>query len=296
MRGLEIVGGRYRIVRELAIGGMGTIYEAEHVGTRDRFALKLMTVGEDDPQLVTRFRREASAAAKIASDHVVRVFEVDVADDVDGRLFIVMELLDGNDLAQLLTQRGPLPPGEALAYLQHVADAVASAHSVGIVHRDLKPQNLFLHRRPDGTSIVKLLDFGVARMMDPDVTDITDACAPIGTPRYMAPEQLSLGGRGIGPATDVWALGLVALELLTTESYWRAHVPSALMEEIRRGAEYLPSARWPFLPRRFDTWFLRSCAIEPRDRWRSVREQIDALTPVLEHAAARATSDRGRNA
>ena len=288
MRAPEIVGGRYRLVRELAMGGMGTIYEAEHVGTGDRFALKLMTIGEDDPQLVTRFRREASAAAKIVSDHVVRVYEVDFADNFDARLFIVMELLDGADLAQILAHRGRLPFGEALSYLQQVAHAVESAHGVGIVHRDLKPQNLFLHRHADGTSVVKLLDFGVARMLDPDATDITDACAPVGTPRYMAPEQLYGGGRGIGPPTDVWALGLVALELLTGESYWRAQVPSALLEEIQRGAEYLPSSRWPYLPRRFDTWFLRSCAIEPRDRWRSVREQIDALTPVLEQAEARA--------
>jgi len=283
----EIVGGRYRVVRELAVGGMGTIYEVEHTGTRDRFALKMMTVGEDDPQLLTRFRREASAAGKIVSDHVVRVYEVDTADNLGGRLFIVMELLDGADLAQILASRGPLPFGEALSCLQQVAHAVESAHSVGIVHRDLKPQNLFMHRRGDGTSVVKLLDFGVARMLDPDATDITDASAPVGTPRYMAPEQLSLGGRGIGPATDVWALGLVAIELLTAESYWRAQLPSAVMEEIQRGAGYLPSARWSFLPRRMDTWFLRSCALEPRDRWRSVREQIDALTPILEQAARR---------
>ena len=285
----EVIGGRYRLVREIALGGMGVVYEAVHLQTGGRFALKLMTVADDAPQLVTRFRREASAASSIASEHVVRVYEVDVAPEVDDRLFIVMELLSGEDLAETLERRGALPPGEALTVLQQVARALESCHAAGIVHRDLKPSNLFLHSRPDGTTLVKLLDFGVARLLDPEATDITDGSSPLGTPRYMAPEQFLLGGRGIGPTTDVWALGLVALELLTAESYWREQVPSALIQEIGRGTTYLPSARWRSLPRRFDTWFLRSCAIDAKDRWRSIREQIDALTPVLEQAAARSS-------
>jgi serine/threonine-protein kinase len=283
-----VIGKRYRVIRAIAAGGMGAVYEVEHLVTRERLALKLMGHGgESDPQLLTRFRREASAATMIASEHVVRVVEIDAAPELDGRLFLVMELLSGADLGRILERRGRLPPDEALDYLVQVARGLEQVHAAGIVHRDLKPQNLFVHAAGEGKRVVKLLDFGVARLLDPDATTVTDAGGPVGTPRFMAPEQLLAGTPGLGPTTDVWAFGLTALELLSGEGYWRSKLPSALVEEIRGGPRELPTARWPFLPARLDGWFLRSCATAPRDRWRSIREQSDALAPILERAASR---------
>jgi serine/threonine-protein kinase len=282
-----VIGGRYRVVRPLAMGGMGAVYGVQHATTGERLALKVMgTGGDGDPQLLTRFRREASAAAMIASEHVVRIIEIDAAPELDGRLFLVMELLSGADLGKVLETRGPLPPAESLEYLVQVARGLEQVHAAGIVHRDLKPPNLFVHTTAEGGRIVKLLDFGVARLLDPDATTVTDAGGPVGTPRFMAPEQFVAGMPGLGPTTDVWAFGLTALELLTGEGYWRSNLPSAVIDEIRGGPRELPTARWRFLPPRLDGWFLRSCATEPRDRWRSIREQIDALVPILERAAA----------
>lgn len=276
-----IIGGRYRVLRALAMGGMGVVYEVEHLETGEHLALKVMGGGEGDPQLLTRFRREATAASMIASEHVVRCIEMDAAPELDGRLFLVMELLSGSDLGKVLEARGRLPPEEALEYLVQVARGLEHVHAAGIVHRDLKPQNIFVHMTKDGTRIVKLLDFGVARLLDPEATTVTDVGGPVGTPRFMAPEQIVANMSGLGPTTDVWAYGLTALEVLTGEGYWRSKLPSAVIDEIRGGPKELPTARWPFLPSRLDGWFLRSCATNPGDRWRSSREQSDALVPIL---------------
>jgi serine/threonine protein kinase len=275
-----IIAGRYRIIRELAAGGMGVVYEVERLDNGERFAMKTMLKGHDDPTLVTRFRREASASASIANEHVVKVFELDRAPELDNALFLVMELLVGEDLGAMIG-RGPIPPRDVLEYVWQIGGALSAAHAAGIVHRDLKPQNLFVHSTPSGRRVVKLLDFGVARLLDPDATSVTDRRGPIGTMHYISPEQLGPGGNA-GPTTDIWALGLITLELLVGASYWRGRGMKDLLFEVNRGPTEPPSARWPNLPRAFDAWFLRSCAVSPVHRFQSVREQTAALAPILQ--------------
>ncbi|MDP2325958.1 MAG: serine/threonine-protein kinase, partial [Gammaproteobacteria bacterium] len=194
---LPLIGGRYRVLRELGRGGMGVVYVVEHVNTGDHLALKLLLAHANaSPETVVRFKREARAPAKIKSEHVVRVTDADVAPELDHAPFLVMELLDGQDLEKLVETCGMLPPDQIVDMLAQVARALDKAHAAGIVHRDLKPENLFLHKREDGSQIVKILDFGISKVMGGEGLGSTDQSggatktgSVFGTPLYMAPEQ-----------------------------------------------------------------------------------------------------------
>jgi serine/threonine-protein kinase len=279
-----VVAGRYRVVREIGQGGMGTVYLVEHVHTGERLALKALRSGAAAlGPAAERFKREARASARIRSEHVVRVIDADVIGDMR---FLVMELLEGYALADLSRARGKLPYPEAIAILAQVAVALDRAHSMGIVHRDVKPENVFVHRRDDGSAIVKVLDFGVAKVLAPgDAGDAahlsTTTGVVMGTPAYMAPEQARGLPDAIGPATDVWAIGLVALRLLTGEAYWQATTMGDLMAHIIALPLDVPSQRWPWLPPGFDGWFFRSCDRDPARRFASVGEQVRELASVL---------------
>ena len=192
-----------------------------------------------------------------------------------------MELLAGADFAKILKEHGRLPPNDVFEWIRQTGEALAAAHAAGIVHRDLKPENLFLHTTGEGRRVVKLLDFGVARLLDPEATSVTETGAPIGTMRYIAPELLVPGQPVVGPATDIWGVGLITFELLVGSQYWKARRLRALLEEVLRGPIEPPSVRWPFLPRGFDAWFLRSRALDPRARWPFIRDQVAALGPIL---------------
>jgi serine/threonine-protein kinase len=282
------IASRYRILRELGRGGMGVVYVVEHTRTGDQLALKLLHGrAARDPQAIERFKREARASARIKSDHVVKVVDADIAPELENAPFLVMELLDGHDLEKLVTERGRLPPDEALDYLTQTARALDKSHALGIVHRDLKPENIFLHRREDGSTIVKILDFGISKIVgtegggDMTGAGMTSTGAIMGTPLYMAPEQARGLVSQIGPTTDVWAVGLIALRLLTGEIYWTANSVAELMVHILAEPLYRPTQRWPWLPPGIDDWFARSCAREPAHRFRSVGEQVDALGEAL---------------
>src|SRR5258708_28455864 len=162
----ELVAGKYRIERVLGEGGMGVVVAAHHEGLEERVAIKfLLSDVAQDSEHGKRFTREARAAAKIRSEHVVHV--TDVGRLENGTPFIVMEYLEGTDLGALVARRGPLPIADALDYLLQACEAIAVAHSLGIVHRDLKPANLFLSTRPDGSPCVKVLDFGISKVVTP---------------------------------------------------------------------------------------------------------------------------------
>jgi serine/threonine protein kinase len=157
---------------------------------------------------------------------------------------------------------------------------------MGIVHRDLKPENLFLHQREDGTTILKIVDFGISKLVGGDGNDIASAGMTktgsiMGTPLYMSPEQARGRTSEIGPATDVWAMGLIAMQLLSGEIYWRANTIAELMSQILAEPFYPPSQRWTSFGPAVDAWFMRSCAREPKDRFTSVGEQIAALAAAL---------------
>jgi serine/threonine-protein kinase len=185
----EIIASRYVPIRLIATGGMGAVYEVEHARTGDRLALKLLLsrVGSP-PEALERFKREARASARIKSDNVVRVTDADVAPELGGAPFLVMELLEGTDLERLAQKERPAA-ADVVVWLRQAARAVDKAHSLGIVHRDLKPENLFLSMpaTSEGQApIVKVLDFGIAKMIE-EGTGATGPGQILGTPKYMAP-------------------------------------------------------------------------------------------------------------
>lgn len=194
---------------------MGIVVAAYHLELEQPVAIKfLLDTMTDREEGAERFRREARAAAKIHSDHVVRVLDVGVMND--GVRYMVMEYLEGRDLAEELQERGSVPLGTACGFILEAIDAVSHAHAVGIVHRDLKPANLFLARRPDGAQRVKVLDFGISKTMGATTNEqlsLTKTSAWIGSPLYMAPEQMQ-SARDVDARADVWSLGAILYELL----------------------------------------------------------------------------------
>jgi TOMM system kinase/cyclase fusion protein len=276
-----VVAGRYRLLSEIGRGSMGKVYRVEHVHTGEAFAMKVLGAHvETDASMVERFKREARTPALIKSDHVVKVIDADVAPELGGAPFLVMELLDGVDLEKYSAHAGKLPAADVVRILGQVARALDRAHAIGVVHRDLKPANVFMHRREDGV-VVKLLDFGISKLAPTgEAARITASGAIMGTPLYMPPEQ-ALGRSEIRPAADIWSLGMLAYRLLTGQTYWSAHSVAELMAAIVRDPVSVPTARHSELPAEFDAWFLRSCDRSPDERWSSAGEQITALAAAL---------------
>lgn len=286
----SVFAGEYRVVRPIAEGGMGAVYEVEQVGTGASRALKIM-----HPQLVhdeklrARFVQEARVSALIESDHIVSVVGAGV-DAETGTPWLAMELLKGETLAQFLARRGALALWELRDIFSQLCHALSSAHSVGVVHRDLKPENIFLGvaRREGIAFTVKVLDFGIAKL-------IADAhqthTAAIGTPLWMAPEQTEVGG-SVRAATDVWALGLLAFYCLTGFHYWRIAnaerlSAAALLREVvldtltpasDRAAEYHRADR---VPAGFDGWFARCVVRDVDKRFQTAREAREALEQII---------------
>jgi serine/threonine-protein kinase len=271
-----IIAGKLRVVRLLGAGGMGAVYEVEHQITKHRRALKMMHRGMAllVPDAITRFLREASAAGRIGNPHIVETF--DAGELPSGEPYIVMEMLQGRSLAELITRGGPLEAALVVEIMQQACNGVQAAHDAGIVHRDLKPENLFLVDGP--APLLKILDFGVSKF-DPERTGdarVTAEGATLGTPSYMAPEQL--GGDGqIDGRTDVYALGVVLYECLTGTMPYNANSLPELALRIYEG-RYAPlrSLR-PDLQPEFETIVARAMAREKEQRFATVREFGAAL-------------------
>jgi serine/threonine-protein kinase len=259
---------------------MGTVYVVEHVHTGEHLAMKVLLaqVGASQEH-IERFKREARASARIKSEHVVRVTDSDVAAELNGAPFLVMELLEGADL-DTLTHDEPVAPSTVLEWLRQVARALDKAHGLGLVHRDLKPENLFLTRREDGTPLVKILDYGLVKMVE-NAAGQTQTGEILGTPRYMAPEQARGDVEQIGPGTDRWALGLIAYKFLTGDDYWTAKTVHHLLAQIVYEEVAPPSSRGAKLGPAFDAWFATACNREPERRFSSAAEQVEALAEAL---------------
>ncbi len=289
----EVFAGDYRVAKKLGEGGMGAVYEAEQISTRRRRALKLMLPElVEKPDIRARFEREARVGADIESDHVVEVIASGV-DAGSGAPWLVMELLDGEGLEAYVARRGFLPPAEVRDVLDQICHALGAAHEKGIVHRDLKPENVFLAkpRRRGVPFVVKILDFGIAKIVAEVKTTSSKTRGILGSPMWMAPEQAD-PSKPIGPRADVWALGLVAFHLLTGRYFWKtASVESAsvwmLMNEAfglpmpsasARAAEYGCAER---LPPGFDAWFARCVARDASERFADATKANDALAPIL---------------
>ena len=216
--------GKYRVVRVMGSGGMGIVVEAFHEVLHQRVAVKFAAPLACDDEAIARFLQEARAAATIQNEHVARVMDAGKLDN--GMPYLVLEYLEGTDMAEVM-RAGPMPVAQAIDYVLEAAECLAEAHARGIIHRDLKPSNLFLARRPDGTTTVKVLDFGISkrlRKQDQPSTPLTAAGDMLGTPGYMPPEQIR-SPRFVDVRADVWALALVLYELLAGTRVFQA--PSA---------------------------------------------------------------------
>jgi serine/threonine-protein kinase len=209
----DTVAGKFRVERVLGQGGMGLVVAATHLHLDQRVALKfLLPSVAEHPEIAERFLREARASVRIHSEHVARVLDVGTTEG--GVPFMVMEFLEGEDLAQVLSTRGALGVSDAIAFVLQACEAVAEAHSLGMVHRDLKPANLFLARRPSGRPTIKVLDFGISKIPTTDRDRaITQAAAMMGSPGYMSPEQMMSADK-VDVRSDIWSLGITLYELL----------------------------------------------------------------------------------
>jgi serine/threonine-protein kinase len=243
-------------------------------------ALKLMRahVGAS-ADAIARFKREARAASSIRSQHVVRIFDADVAPELGGAPYLVMDLLEGSDLEQIANGK-PVPAEDVVEWLRQVARPLDKAHRLGITHRDLKPENLFLTRLDDGTPVVKILDFGIAKIAA-ESTGTTQSGQIFGTPQYMAPEQARGDHANVGPWTDLFALGLIAYGLLTGASYRTGTNLAEMLYEILNEPIQAPSERGATLGPEFDVWFLRACHPEWAARFGTAYEQIESLARAV---------------
>ncbi len=281
----------FRVLRHLSAGGMGAVYVVEQVSTQRQRALKIMLPDlVREPKARERFMQEATVSARIRSDHVVEVVGAGV-EETTGTPWIAMELLEGEELADTMRRRRALPPGEVMEVFRQLCHGLGAAHRGGLVHRDLKPENIFMcAARREGVSFtVKILDFGIAKVVGESRTSAASTSA-IGSPLWMAPEQADQGM--IRPATDVWALGLIAFHLLTGVYYWRIantenFVFPALLKEVYMDAIEPASQRAaafgvaPLLPPNFDAWFARCLVRDPTLRFHDASEALAALLPVL---------------
>ena len=268
----DILAGKYRVERVLGAGGMGVVLAARHLQLETRVAIKLLLpsmLGSEEA--VARFAREARAAVRITSEHVARVFDVGTLDS--GAPYIVMEFLEGEDLAALVRRRGALDVEQAVDFVLQACIAVAEAHGLGIVHRDLKPANLFCVRRADGQLVVKVLDFGISKMVDATTEgmSVTTTTTMMGSPLYMSPEQMA-SPKGVDSATDIWALGVILYELLTGRVPFVGETLPDICVKIATQAPRAPRELRPDLPRRIEAAILRCLEKDRSHRYRSVAE------------------------
>ena len=292
-----VFASRYRVVRRIAIGGMGAVYEVEHTETLRRLALKVMLPHiVQSAEMRERFRREAQVAAHIESEHIVAVLDAGI-DDATGMPFMVMELLRGQELAGALRRVGRFGPVEVTGYLHQTALALDKTHQANIVHRDLKPENLFLTEREDGLPRIKVLDFGIAKLVAEGSTQ-DPSTRSLGTPLYMAPEQFR-AGQPITPAVDIYALGMIAYTLLVGASYWAEEAKNssnvfAFAGAVMAGPRELATVRarrhGVLLPGAFDAWFARMTAVNPAERPASALAAVGALAEALGMAPVAAST------
>ncbi|HMI82658.1 MAG TPA: serine/threonine-protein kinase [Polyangiaceae bacterium] len=276
----ELIGGKYRPLGIIGEGAMGIVYSVEHILTGEQLALKVMTAHQGASRdAIERFKREARASAKIKSEHVVRIIDADVAPELDRAPYLVMDLLEGTDLEKAADDQ-PVPPAVVMEWLRQIARALEKAHRIGIVHRDLKPENLFLTYREDGRPLIKILDFGIAKIAA-ESTGTTQSGQILGTPLYMSPEQARGDPARIGPSSDLYALGLIAYKLLIGTPYWDATSVAAIIGQVLYEPMAPPSTRGSPLGPEFDQWFLRACNRDSSLRFTSPLEQVEMLARAI---------------
>ena len=272
----DVLAGKYRVERVLGRGGMGVVVAATHLHLDQRVAIKfLLPDALSHADVVSRFAREAKAASKVTSEHVAKVIDVGTLDS--GAPYMVMEYLEGHDLAAEVEAKGRLPVEEAVTHVLQALEALAEAHKAGIVHRDLKPANLFLANRPDKTSIIKVLDFGISKLPQAGGA-VTHTAAIMGSPLYMSPEQL-VSSKSVDARSDVWSIGVVLYELLSGAPPYRADsMPEIVALILQAPLAPLREAR-PDVPEALAAVVARCLEKQPVARYANVAELARALAP-----------------
>jgi len=273
-----VLADKYRVVRQIGRGGMGVVYEAEHVGLGKRVAVKLMLEKyADDHEAIARFQREALAASRIGNPHIIDVSDIGTAPD--GRSFVVMELLNGMPLSRVIELTGPLPAWRAIQIMRQVLRAVGAAHAKGIVHRDLKPDNIFIISQDEHHDFVKLLDFGISKVMDPDeqiaMTKLTTTGVVMGTPLYMAPEQAM--GHPIDHQADVYACGVILYEMLAGHPPFEGNTYAVLVAKLLTAPPPPLAEVRPGLPPALVRATHHALEKEPANRFQSAEQFLAAL-------------------
>jgi len=265
----QIVADRYHVLRKLGEGGMGQVYLAEHVKMGRRSAIKVLTPSlMHDPDAVSRFNREAANASRISHPHVCAIY--DFGETPDGLIYLVMEFVEGEPLTDLLAREGTLPPRRAAAIARQVAEALQAAHDLGIVHRDLKPDNIMVARGRDGSDVVKVVDFGIAKAIGgADAQKVTRTGLVVGTPEYMSPEQLA--GDNVDGRSDIYSLALVLYRALSGRLPFTATtVQETMIKRLTDEPTSLAAAR-PDLtfPPGLEQALATALARRPADRYQS---------------------------
>jgi serine/threonine-protein kinase len=275
----SIVGERYRVERLLGEGGMGVVFRAVHIGLDHRVAVKVLRDElTENAEVVERMLREARTAARFRSEHVARV--LDVGTFASGAPYLVMEYLEGSDLATYLFDVGRLPVELAVSLMLQCCEAVAEAHAAGIIHRDLKPENLFLTTRADDTLILKVLDFGISKNVGAEPScALTQPTVVVGSPEYMSPEQMRAYEQ-VDARADIWSLGAILYELLTGRQPFEAETLPAVCARVLAEEPLPPRLHDPSITAELEAIVMRCLRKERDERYQTVVDLSRALAPL----------------
>lgn len=279
-----VLGGKYRLERRLAKGGMGSVWLGVHLSLGINVAIKFMDPSLAETADYASFEREARAAAQLRSANVVRVYDHGI--DGQGLPYLVMEYLQGEELADRIVSHGPLALDDVVAVIEQAARALTEAHGRGLIHRDIKPENLLLvedHEQPEGFT-VKLIDFGLVNPRDQQHADDNQIA---GTPSYMSPEYMA-GGRAPDVLLDLWGLAATAFVAATGTLAFDGKSAREIYRRLVSEPPPVPSKVAPHLPPSFDAWFARACAREPSARFQTADELARALREACDEPSARA--------
>jgi serine/threonine-protein kinase len=283
----DLGDGRFQILERIGAGGMGTVYKAIQKSVGRPVAIKVLSSEHAaNASGVTRFVREANVVSRLVHPNIVSV--IDFGRDAQGNLLLVMELLDGETLRQCLRRQGRLAPSRAVGVATQVLAALRVAHGAGIVHRDLKPENVFMCR-VDGADLIKVLDFGVAKLVASEVGDQTTAGSLVGTLRYMAPEQIA--GDPPDGRVDLYATGIVLYEMLSGSLPYESKDRFQLLRAVLNDPPIPLAIRAPELPAELCDVVMRAIAKHPDQRFQSAEELRAALAPFLGRGAALTTGE-----
>jgi serine/threonine protein kinase len=293
VRAGDVLGGKYEVERVLGEGGMGLVVAARHRELGHRVAIKFLhATALGNEGAVARFEREARAAAALTSEHVARVIDVERLDD--GSPYMVMELLEGEDLHTMLRREGALTIVDTIRFASHAADGLAEAHAIGIVHRDVKPSNLFVTKRKKGGPVVKVLDFGIAKnLADSPDRGLTSTQALLGSPQYMSPEQVR-ESRSLDARTDIWALGVTMYECLTGRKPFDAPSMVDLCFAIVQAQPQPIATLRPDVPPKLEAVIAKCLAKNVDERYATMNELADELTLILSHVSGEFSSSSVR--